>query len=145
MASHNAQPYKRFLAASIPNLAINARGSSDRGPLHAYVGTLAADHGYTLAQDDQINFTTLPAGFTPLFVQVQTGALGTGVTLALTANDGTNRTILAATSVASATSTIVPAAYSTPLAVACTLVGTLAGGNPADNVAATVVVYGTFE
>lgn len=145
MTAFNAQPYARFLAATAPNLAINSSASSDRGRVHAYTGSLAATHGYTIAQDDTINFVTLPKGFRPFLVVATNGAFGSSVTLALAANDGSARSLLAATSVATAGTIVAAAAYTTPLATDAVLVGTLGGANPADNVGLSVTVFGTFE
>lgn len=95
---------------------------------------LASDHGLTLAQNDTINLCKIRKDECIKFVGLKVGDLGTSVTLAVAFNDGSARTVLSATDVATAAvNTVLISEYRTAAAIESDVVATLAGGNPADD------------
>lgn len=88
-----------------------------------------------IAQNDTINIAKLPAGARLLAVVVdQSAAAGSSVTLAITGNDGSNRTFVTAYDNNAAPNVVKPSEYTAALAAETTVVATLAGANPTDDV-----------
>lgn len=92
------------------------------------------------AQNDTWNVATLPAGATIIGFRISNGAFGSSVTLGLTANDGSARTLVTAFSVASAGNNFKPCEYSAQMATAVTVVATLAAADPTDDAQCTIDV-----
>lgn len=89
-----------------------------------------------IAQNDTINIADLPAGARVLGVMVhQSAAAGASVTLGVTGNDGSARTFVTAYDANSNVTAMRASEYVQPLAAKTTIVATLAGANPTDDVA----------
>lgn len=100
----------------------------------------ATQAGAAYAQGDTINIGRLPSGSRVLAVLIQHAALGASVTLAVTGNDGSSRTLVAAYDASGAINTITPSAYRNPLLTDTDLVATLEGANPTDSVVITFCI-----
>jgi len=88
-----------------------------------------------IAQNDTVNICKVPAGARVLAVIVdQSAASGASVTLAVTGNDGSARTFVTAYDSNTTFKALKVSEYTTPLAAETTLVATLAGANPTDDV-----------
>lgn len=117
-------------------------GKDLQGKVRALVASTASSVAW--AQNDTINIGVLPAGARVLQVNVyQSAAAGSSVTLAVTGNDGSARTFVTAYDNNSAVNAVKPSEYQAELAVATTLVATLAAANPTDNVVYTFAVLYT--
>lgn len=138
MTAYNTDNYAaRLLGLTAPQVPVSGRDA--QGKLHVKVvqtGTTVA-----WAQNDTINACVMPAGSRILSIAVDHAALGSSVTLGITGNDGSARTFVTAYSAAAAEAAVAhPSEYIAPLAADTTLVATLAGANPTDNVNITFIV-----
>lgn len=143
MTAHNSPQYtSQTSGLTSKETFLDARGFGNK--VRVYEVGLEADHGLTLAQNDTINLCQLRKGEAIVAVGLDVGDLGTSVTLAVSFNDGSARSVLAAYDVATAAVlAIQPSAYRTAAAAQSDVVATLAGGNPADDQKIKVLLFVT--
>ena len=99
-------------------------------------GTLPADHGFTLAQNDRIKLfdTKLEADVRPMFLIVRNGAFGASVTLDIGTTDDPDALVDGLAVATANTGQVVVSLQSDAFGTAEDIFATFIGANPADNV-----------
>lgn len=106
-------------------------------------GTLAASHGFTLAQNDRIKLfdTKLDADVRPLYAIVRCGAFGASVTLDVGTTADPDAIIDGLDISAALTGSLVVSLQSDAFGSAQDIYATFIGANPADNVLLDVELF----
>ncbi|WP_299444696.1 hypothetical protein [uncultured Rhodospira sp.] len=133
MPNHKSVEYTYVTApdATVPAPETFLAPSDIHGRVRLCYGKLEGGE-QTLAEDDTVQFFELPAGARPLGFIINTGAMGSSVTLSL--GDGTTADrFVTAYSVAAATNSVKASEDMSVLTADTVLTATLAGANPADD------------
>mgnify|MGYP000877918654 CR=1 FL=1 len=138
MTAYNTDIYAaRLLGLTAPHVPVSGRDA--QGKTHVVIAATGSTTAW--AQNDTINVAVLPKGARVISVRTRHAALGASVTLAVTGNDGSARTFVTAYDASGAKNmAYYGSEYADALAADTTIVATLAGANPTDNVNITIAI-----